>query len=235
MTFSASAERVSLLRKEVKSLNKNNVLAALGQLKDSKARKFTQSVELIINFTGLNVQKADSQVDLKITLPHSAGKSIGKALLFAKTPELVSGVKDVFAKIILEEDISKIKKDQIAEILAFDVLLAEGPVMLSVAKFLGQDLGPKGKMPRPLIDIEPAKVKSILGSMASATRVTNKRGKGIPMIQIVIGNEKMPEDHLADNVMAVYSEVVKALPRQTQNVKSVYVKKTMSPVIRVGE
>jgi len=215
-------------------MKKDDVLKALTELGEkSPKRKFTQSVELLINFKGIDTKKPDQLIDLKIDMPFSTGKGEGKALLFAKTKFFIEKVKADFSKVILEEEIPKLKKKEIADILTHDILLAEGPLMIPIGKYLGQELAPKGKMPKPVLP-EADLVKKELEKMKSMVRVTNRKGKGVPMIQVLVGREDMKPEELAENIYSVYSEVERALPKKIQNIKSVMVKKTMSPIVRIG-
>ena len=215
-------------------MKKNEILKALTELNEkSKERKFTQSVELLINFKGIDTKKPDQLIDLKIDMPFSTGKGEGKALLSAKSTVFIEAVRADFAKIILEEQIPKLKKKDIVDILSFDVILAEAPLMIPIGKYLGQELAPKGKMPKPVMP-EAELVKKELKSMMSMVRVTNRKGKGVPMVQLLVGKEDMKPEELAENIYKVYSEVERALPKQIQNIKSVMVKKTMSPIVRIG-
>lgn len=214
-------------------MEKKDVINALKQIDEkAKKRNFTQTIELIINFTNLDVRKPENLIDIKVALPHATGHASSKALLFAKTASFVEEVKDKFDKIIMENEIPSLSKKDIQEILQYDVLLAEGPVMLTVAKYLGQTLAPKGKMPKP-INPEKSEAESILAGLGSTIRVTNKKGKGIPLVQVVIGNESMSAEEIAENAVAVYNDVLHALPGQKHNIKSVYIKKTMSPAVRI--
>jgi len=62
-------------------LDKNDFLTALQKMREtSKQRKFTQSIELMVNLTGLDFKKPENQLDLKVTLPFATGKSRGKVL-----------------------------------------------------------------------------------------------------------------------------------------------------------
>jgi len=215
-------------------MEQKQVLEALKQLDEkTKKRNFVQTVELIINFCNLDVRRPENLIDIKVNMPHPTGREQAKALLFAKTVSFADSVKDIFDKIILENEIPKLSKKQVQEILSYDVLLAEGPVMLTVAKHLGQTLAPKGRMPKP-VNPDKEEVKRIIAGMKSALRVTNKRGKGLPFVQAIVGSEKMPAEQIADNIIEVYNEVVRALPRQKHNIKSVYVKKTMSPAVKIS-
>jgi large subunit ribosomal protein L1 len=202
----------------------------------SKPRKFLQSIELIVNFKGLDTKKPVNQVDVKVNLPYPTGKKgSGKSLLFAKSKPFIESVKGKFDKIVEESQIEKLSKKEVAQIAAdYDVLLAEGPVMIAVGKHLGQQLAPKGKMPKP-IQPNAATVEQMLKQMGSVTRVTNKKGKFMPLVQTIIGNEKMPDQELGENASAIIEAVTKQLPRKHQNVKSVYVKETMGPPVKLGE
>jgi len=140
-------------------------------------------------------------------------------------------MKGDFETIIMEDKIPSIKKQDLQKIIKHDVLVAEGPAMILVGKHLGQDLAPKGKMPKP-VSTDPEEVRSELARLKSSVRITNRRGKGIPVIQIVIGNDSMERESIAKNILKAYEEVEKSLPRKRQNIKSVIVKKTMGPAIR---
>ena len=217
-------------------MQKRDILQALVSMREkTKERKFTQSVELVVNFKGIDTKKPVNQVDVKVTMPHPTGKmGGGKSLLFAKDKSFAESVKDKFDRIIEEPQIATLKKKDIAQIATeYDILLAEGPVMIAVGKYLGQQLAPKGKMPRP---VQPSKamVEQVLKQMGSITRVTNKKGKFMPLVQTIIGNEKMEDDQLAENGIAIVDAVTKELPRKHQNIKSIYIKESMGPSIKLG-
>ncbi|MEM4598563.1 MAG: hypothetical protein QW400_02640 [Candidatus Diapherotrites archaeon] len=212
-------------------MEKKDIISALEQT-SGKKRNFKQKVELIINFKNLDVKKQENLIDIKVVLPHSTGKEKAKAILFAKTASFIESVKDMFERVIYENQIEGLSKKEVQEIAQYDILLAEGPVMLTVAKHLGQTLAPLGKMPKP-VNPEKSAVESALAGAESSIRVTNKKGKGIPLVQVVIGDESMPAEHIAENAIEVYKDVLSALPGQKHNIKSVYIKKTMSPAVKI--
>jgi len=217
-------------------MQKKDILSALNQMRETtKPRKFVQSIELIINFRGLDTKKPVNQVDVKVTLPHPTGKKgSGKSLLFAKDKSFIEAVKDKFDRVIEEPEIPKLGKKEVAQIAAeFDVVLAEGAVMLLVGKHLGQQLAPKGKMPKP-VQPNPAMVEEMLKQMGNVTRITNKKGKFMPLIQTIIGNEKMEDAQLSENALSIYEAVVGQLPRKQQNIKSIFVKESMGPPVKLG-
>lgn len=216
-------------------MNEKEFLSAFKEMREkTKQRKFTQSVELMINFRGLDFKKAQNQVDVKVDLPHATGKTSGKTLLFAKDQHFIDQMTGKVDRIINESEIAGLKKKELAQIaLEFDALIAEGPVMLAVGKYLGQELAPKGKMPKPVTTNAAAALQA-LKQMSSVTRVTNKKGKFMPVVQIVIGTEEMDDKQLAENAVAVVNVVQASLPGKAHNIKSVLVKESMGPAMRVG-
>lgn len=215
-------------------MEKETVLLALKKMRDSsKQRKFEQSVELAINFTGIDFKKAENRIDAYVQLPYSTGKSEASVCLFARDKNFASEAKPKLARVIMESEIEKMDKKS-ANALAeeFDSFIAEGPVMLTVGKFLGQILAPKGKMPKP-IQPELSALEQALKGIKSGTRVSNKKGKYMPVVHAMIGREKMKDEELAENFLAVYNAVFAELPRKEQNIKSSYVKLSMGPSIKV--
>lgn len=217
-------------------MNQKDFLDALKKMRDSsKQRKFTQSIELMVNLTGLDFKKPENQLDLKVTLPFATGRSRGKVLVFARDKRFAEEIKAKADRIIMESEIQGMNKKSVSQIIEeFDVLLAEGPVMLTVGKFLGQQLAPKNKMPRP-IQPNVSQVEHALSEMSSVTRVSNKKGKIMPVIQVVVGNEKMSDEQLSSNGLAVFNAVMNSVPGKLQSIKSVFVKETMGPSVKVGE
>ncbi len=216
-------------------MNTESVIEAFGKMRQaSKQRKFHQSIEMMVNFKFLDYMKPENQVDIRVKLPYSTKKSSARALVFAKTQEFATQIKGKVEKIIMDADIPKLSKKDVAEIINdYDLLLAEGQAMLTVGKYLGQQLAPKGRMPKP-VQASVASVEESLRELGGAIRITNKKGKPMPLVQIMIGDEKMNDSQLAENALVVFREVSNALPNKTQNIKSVFVKETMGPAIRVG-
>ena len=217
-------------------MDMKNALESLKRVEESsKERKFLQSIEMMINFRGLNFKKPGNQVDVRVELPHSTGKVSGKSLLFANDKNFASTMKSKVDRVILEEEIPKLSKKDVGLIVSeFDILMAEGSSMLAVGKHLGQVLAPKGKMPTH-VQSNATSVKQTLTKLSTATRVTNKKGKFMPLVQVVVGKEGMPENDIAENMVAVYISVLNSLPGKKQNIKNIYLKKTMGPAVKVAE
>jgi len=216
-------------------MKKEEVIEALSKARDqSKKRKFQQSVDLTISFKGIDFKKAENRIDLEVKMPHGLAKKV-KSIAFVKDKDFAVELKDLVNRIVMEAEISKLSKKEIQEIAEyFDVLMAEGSVMLTVGKFLGQALAPKGKMPKPITH-DLRLVNSLIQGSSGVTRLTNKKGKFMPLVHVSVGKEIMQDIDLAENILEVYNAVEQKLPARSQNVKSVIVKLTMGPPIKIGE
>jgi len=215
-------------------MQEKEILESLKQMRESsKQRNFEQSIEFIVNFKGIDFKKADNQIDEKVSLPFSTGKSSGKTLVFVKDKEFASQLEGKIDKIMMEQEIEKISKKD-AQILStdYDLLLAEGPVMVTVGKFLGQVLAPKGKMPKPVTK-NMAEVERMIKTAGTTTRITNKKGKFMPIIQVVIGKESMEDEQMSKNALAIYNSLIGAIPSR-HNIKSIYIKTTMGSPVKIG-
>ncbi len=218
-------------------MNQKEVLSALKILRDqTKDRKFTQSIDLTVNFKGLDFRKPEAKIEADVTFPTPlATKKVLKSVAFVKDKAFANQLNEIVDRVVLERDIEAISKKETEQLaLDYDVLVAEGPVMLTVGKFLGQILAPKGKMPKPVpmnVDI----VKKIISRSVTSTKITNKKGKNLPMLHTKIGDEKFSDDDLIGNVLAVYNAIEEKLPGKKYNVKSVFIKATMGPPVFIGK
>lgn len=216
-------------------MQKEQVIQALQHLrKTSKPRKFKQTIDLTINFRNIDFKKAENQVDVDVMLPNPIGRGEGKVLLFVRDKEFAQQAKSVVDTVIMEDEIKTINKKQANELMnEYIGFLAEGPVMLTVGKYLGQILAPKNRMPKP-VNIELKQVQNLVAQLRSVVKVSNRKGKFMPLVHISVGKEDMSDDTIAENALAVYQSVLPAIGNKPVNVKSVLLKMTMSPPIKVG-
>lgn len=202
---------------------------AVGEVKKSPKRGFTQSIDLIVNLRNLDMDKPENRIDQEVVLPKGRGKDI-KIALFADG-ELAHQAKKIVDTVIEKDEIEDIAKDkkkakELAKSHRF--FLAQTDMMALVGKALGPVLGPRGKMPRPVppnIDIKP---------IAERLKKTVKiRTKDKLTFHLPVGTEDMSEEDLARNVTAVLETVEGRLGKGSQNIRSLYLKKTMGPSIKV--
>lgn len=213
------------------SLDTNAVLEAIKQLRDQpKNRKFSQSMELIINLQDIDMKKPEARIQESIELPHAPTKK-AKVCVIA-TGELALKAKRTGADLIINnEDLESLatdKKRQKQLANTYDTFFAEAALMPLVGKTLGSILGPRGKMPKPLLpnaDIE--------AQMTKLAKTINLRIRGQPILQCAVGTEDMKDDELAENTMAVVKRLEGKLKRGLKNIRTIYLKTTMSPPVKI--
>ncbi|HUC38601.1 MAG TPA: hypothetical protein VL944_00540 [Candidatus Acidoferrum sp.] len=189
-------------------------------------RKFNQSVDLSINFSGIDFSKQDNKLNLEVKLPNGRGKE-SKVLIFSDDKNINAKAQQLGAKIVPSSEIATMANDRAKqnELLDYE-LVAQPSLMPAIAKQLGQFLGPRNKMPRPLL----GDATQVIGGMGKSIFVRSK-GKFLPTVHCVVGSEKMQLNELAANIDEVISTIAKKVGRQ--NIKSVYVKFTMSEPLKL--
>lgn len=191
-------------------------------------RKFKQTVELAVNFKGIDFTKQNNRLNLDILLPNGNGRSI-KLAVFASDKSLLEDASKNNIEVIDPKELDAIGKDskRLNSLLEFD-LFAQPSLMPSIAKSLGQFLGPRNKMPRPLLPgITISSIKN-----ESTKRVSIKsKGKYLPTVHSVVGTEDMDPVKLYQNINEVLENIKKKVG--SNNVRSAYVKLTMSKPIKI--
>jgi large subunit ribosomal protein L1 len=197
-----------------------------------KPRKFVETVEMAINFRNIDFKRPENRIEVSVTLPKGRGKNVRVGVFADKGLAAELKGADFIDGVITKEEIESMDKKAAKKLAEqYDFFLAEPSLMVLIAKKLGPILGPRKKMPQPVppnIKALEARVKALKNMIV----VSNKKGKYLPVVHAPIGTVEMPVDDLAENAMAVYNAVVSKLPSE-QNVKSVYVKTTMGPAVRV--
>lgn len=218
-------------------MKKEELQQALAKAKaDSKKRKFTQSVEVIINLKGLNLKKPEDQVDIFHNLPHPTGKKKKVCALVGE--ELKAGADQHCDLTVLNTEFPKYEGDKKAiKKLAsdYDYFVAQAPFMAAVAKTFGRYFGPKNKMPNPKAGCVVPPNANMEQVAAKLQQMVRLNAKAKPLIQVLVGKEDMDEAKLVENIMSIYTALVRKLPGEESNIRSVYVKQTMGPCIKVGE
>ena len=190
-------------------------------------RKFAQSVELAINFTGINFGKAENRLNLEIRLPYGRGKS-GAAIVFADDKSLSEKAVQAGASVISSSELAALSSDKarLAGLLKSE-LLAQPSLMPQIARNLGQFLGPRNKMPKPILGMD---IATVIKDISNSVYIRSK-GKYLPTVHCIAGKENMDIPNIAGNIDQIVTSISKKVGKQ--NVKSVYVKLTMSEPMRL--
>ncbi len=210
-------------------MDKNSFEEAVKGLKaDSKKRNFTQRIDLIVNLKNLNLKKPEDQVDFYAQLPHNTGKKRKVCALVG--PELSEEAK-VCDEMIQAHEFEKYQQDKKAlKSLAerMDLFVAQANIMPKVAQVFGRVLGPRGKMPNPKAGcVVPPKgsLQPVYDRLQNMQRVFAKTQ---PLVQVPVGSEEMDDDKIAENAAYVYDQLLHHLTLEKNNIRSIYLKMTMS-------
>lgn len=208
---------------------KQTIEAVKKAIESAPPRKFRESVELAINLKDIDLKNPKNRIDEEIILPNGRGKQI-KVGIFA-TGELAFKSKEIADVVLTPEDIDDLVENRRkAKKLAneIDFFIAEAPLMPVIGKKLGVILGPRGKMPRPVPpNIDPT------GIVENLRKTVKVRSRDRPTFHAHVGTVEMDPEDLAANIEAVIKRLETKLERGKMNIKSVYVKTTMGPAVRL--
>lgn len=202
---------------------------------NSPKRKFAQSIDLIFNLKDLDLKKPEEQLDVWVPLSHARGKAVRIAALVG--PEMQEQAKASCDTVILHDEFRRYegKKKEIRKLAkTHDFFIAQANIMPDVAKFFGRVLGPRGKMPNPKAGcvVPPnANLKLLAEKLKRTLHVVAKTQLSA---KCAVGKEDMKDEQLIENIMTAYNAVVRALPQEQNNIKSVMLKLSMGPVVEVG-
>lgn len=208
-------------------MDKKKLVDAISRALEEKGKKkFKQSVELIINMRGIDFAKSENRLNLDIVLPKGKGGKELKSAVFAEG-STADDAKRAGADLIITPDQipSYAEAAKLKDLSDNYLLLAQPNLMGQVAKSLGQALGKKGKLPRPMV----GNIKELISRSKNSVRIVSK-GKYLPVAQALIGTEAMSVDELTENAETVYDAVKNKV--NEGNIKSVYVKLTMGKPAR---
>jgi large subunit ribosomal protein L1 len=109
----------------------------------------------------------------------------------------------------------------------YDFFLADTALMPRIGRILGQFLGPRGKIPQA---VPPnAQIEAMINRTRSAVRV---RSRGTLGVSGLVGDKKLSDPEIADNILAVIQAVQKKLPNGDKNIRTVGVKTSMGKLVK---
>ncbi|MFQ5758350.1 MAG: 50S ribosomal protein L1 [Candidatus Bathyarchaeia archaeon] len=213
-------------------LDAKSVLQAIKEVKDkSEKRNFTQSIELIMNLRDIDVKKPENKIQELIELPYATEK--GNRICVFASGEMALKARKAGADLVVErtelEAMTGDKKGQRNLVKTYDFFIAEAPLMPLIGKVLGAALGPKGRMPTP---VPPT--ADIVEHMKKHRKMVLVRLRGQPVLQCRVGTEKMADKEIAENIQAVMRQIERKLRRGIKNIRSLYLKTTMGPPIKIS-
>ena len=213
-------------------VNETQLVEVIKKAKESeKARKFQQSIELILVFKDIDVKKGFA-INETIQLPKKMSKSASVCIIAAG--DLGIKAKNAKADRVMNEaelvQLGKNKRESRKVINKYDFFLADTKLMPTVGKVLGQLLGPRGKMPTPIPFNAP--VEALLERFRTSVGV---KVKGSLSLSCKIGEESMEDADLAANANTIAAAIEKKLPNGDKNIRKIMIKTTMGKAIRLEQ
>ncbi len=193
----------------------------------SKKRKFSQTWDLLINLTGIDLKKPENRFNVEFALPEGRGKDI-KVAVFA---DAVAAEAEKHADhVIRKEEIESLGKDKkkVRKLTKeYEWFLAEAPLMPLIGKTLGPVLAPRGKMPKP---VPPKGIEPLIQLARRSIRIALKT---TPVIQVPVGTEAMTDENVIKNTESVYNFIKDKLPKGRANIRNVFIKLTMGKPVKL--
>jgi large subunit ribosomal protein L1 len=197
--------------------------------KESKERKFPESVEAILTFKEVDPKKTDLNINETIYLPHPG--SHRSTICFIGSGDLLLRAKNAGVDGTLEpsqlENFAGNKKEAKKLARQYDFFLADTALMPRIGRILGTSLGPKGKIPMPVPPNTP--IEALITKTRTAVRVRSRASLGVAS---KVGDRKQSDLEVADNILAMVQAVQRKLPNGERNIRSVIVKTTMGKPVK---
>ncbi|MHA1372179.1 MAG: 50S ribosomal protein L1, partial [Promethearchaeota archaeon] len=138
--------------------------------------------------------------------------------------------KDEFEELGKQE---KVQKKKFAK--KYDFFVASSDLMRIIARYFGNILGPRGKMPRPQPQgygvISPSdKIEDLYNRYKKVIRLKLSKN---PIIQFKAGNKNMNVREISENIKAALDFIENKLEKGRQNLRSIYIKTTMGEPVKV--
>jgi large subunit ribosomal protein L1 len=199
--------------------------SALEELKNSKERKFNQTVELIVNLQKFDLKK--NQVNTIVTVPHKIKDKKIAGFLESKNDKIDTITQDEFKKYSDKKHIKNLVKK-------YDFFIAQSSLMPKVAATFGRALGPAGKMPSPqlgiILNADEKTIEELKHKINTSVKIRTKEAS----IKLPVGKQDMKTEDILENITTIYNAIFNTLPRDKENIKNVEIKLTMSKPIKIN-
>ncbi|MCX8206562.1 MAG: 50S ribosomal protein L1 [Methanothrix sp.] len=210
---------------------KENIEEAVKKaISEAPPRGFKESVDLAINLHNIDLTQPGNRIDTEVILPHGRGRP-NRIAVFAAGDTALKAKSAGADYVIPPEELKLLGENRKnARKLAdeYDFFIAETQFMPVIGKTLGPILGKRGKMPMPLPP--NADVAQMVTRLKNIVRI---RSRDRPTFHIAVGRRDMDARQLAENIESVITKLEQTLKDGRHNLKSVYVKTTMGPAVRV--
>jgi large subunit ribosomal protein L10Ae len=193
-------------------------------LKDKKARKFTETVELQVGLKDYDPQK-DKRFAGTVRLPHIPRPGLKICLIGDAKHIDIAKAQNVNVDVVDFEFLKTFNKDKkLVKKWAkkYALLIASDSLVKKIPTVLGPILNRIGMFPQVVTHNED------LRSKVDDARASIKfQLKKVTCMSVAIGNEKMSEDELRQNILMGVNFLASLLKKGWHNLKTVHIKTTM--------
>ena len=219
-------KRAKVIKEKVESEKLFALYEAVNLLKEIKATKFDESVDVALRL-GVDTRKAEQMVRGTCSMPNGLGKEV-RVLVFAKG-EKATAAQEAGADHVGGEDYAKKIK---AGWLEFDRVVAT-PDMMAIVGRIGKILGPRGLMPNPKTGTVTFEVASIIKNIKAGQVEfrADKQGN----LHASVGKISFDADKLCENVSALIDTVKRMKPSSSKGIylRNFSLSSTMGPGLKV--
>src|SRR5579862_5123834 len=183
---------------------------------DYKKRNFSQSFELIVTLKDIDVKKSDLNINEVVFLPNKLSEE-AKVCVFAVGDNALRAQRAGADRVIESAELDRLASEKrSAKKLAreYQFFLSDTSLMPKIGRVLGPFLGPKGRMPTPVPPNAP--LESMLARYRTAVRV---KSRGSLSVAGKVGDESLDDSRVADNAMAMITQVERKLPNGEKNIQ----------------
>ncbi len=213
-------------------ITKDLLRKAIAEAKEkAKKRNFLESVDITVNFRNIDFKKPENRLEIEVVLPKGRGKPVKIAAIVDKVLAEELKKEKIVDLVIRKDELEGLSKKDVKKLAKeYDYFVAEPSVMPLVGRIRGPVLGPRKKMPK-VVPPNVKALKAVVDNLRKTVVITNKKGKPLPTVHAPIGVVTMSDEDLAENALAVIRGILSKV--NEQNIRSVYVKTTMGPAVRV--
>merc|ERR1712055_173835 len=226
--FRLKLRRTRMASKVPKDVLKESVAELLKNSTETKKRNFLEAVVLQSGLKNYDPQK-DKRFSGTVKLKHVPRPKFTVCVLGDQAH--CDEAKDKGMPFMNVDDLKKLNKNKkLVKKLAkkYDAFLASESLIKQIPRLLGPGLNKAGKFPTLLQHGD--NIDARVNDLKSTIKFQMKK---VLCLNVAVGNVKMAEDELIYDIHLAINFLVSLLKKHWQNVRSLYIKSTMGPSIRL--
>ena len=207
----------------------NSIVEDIKKIKESKKRKFEESIEIGINLKDVDMADPKNRINEEIILPAGRGKDIKVGIIASEKMRLKAKNADFTYSLEDLNNFTDDKKSFKKVVKNIDFFVAESTLMGNIGKNLGIILGPRGKMPKPM-----APGQDPTPFIENLKKSVRARSRDKITFHVPVGTRSMSDNDLYTNINTVMKRVISHLDKGKGNIASAYIKSTMGSAVEIN-